>query len=190
MKTLLQSKTRQWILFVGVLLTVAVFVGPSLAQSDVIGTMTVTGGNLSMTAGDDPAFTGVTLDGTDQTPNDTIDIDVKDLTGTGAGWNLQITSTTFNGGSGHTLATTATTITGVSSVCDTGTCTNPTNVIGYALTVPADTAPPLAATFFNAAVTTGMGDFTITPTFELSVPAATYAGTYTSTMTLTLASAP
>ncbi len=157
---------------------------------DVVGSATVTGGSLSMSAVDNPAFPSTTLNGTDQTQSDSIDIDVQDFTGTGSGWNLQVTSTTFNDGSGHTLATTATNITGVSSVCDGGTCTDPTNAIGYPLTVPAGTTAPAASKFFNAAVNTGMGDFTVTPTLELSIPAATFAGTYTSTVTITIASGP
>ena len=157
---------------------------------DVTGSATVTGGSLVMSATDNPAFPGTTLNGTDQTKSDTIDIDVQDFTGTGAGWNLQVTSTTFNDGSGHTLATTATQITGVSSACDGGTCTNPTNAIGYPLTVPADTVAPAAVKFFNSALNTGMGDFTVTPTLELSIPASTFAGTYNSTVTITIVSGP
>jgi hypothetical protein len=49
---------------------------------------------------------------------------------------------------------------------------------------------PAAVNFFNSAVDTGMGDFTVTPTFEIAAPAATYAGVYTSTVTLTVATAP
>jgi hypothetical protein len=157
---------------------------------DVTGSATVTGGSLVMSAADNPAFPSTTLNGTDQTQTDTIDIDVQDFTGSGAGWNLQVTSTTFNDGSGHTLATTATQVTGVSSVCDGGTCTNPTNAIGYPLTVPADTVAPTAVKFFNATANTGMGDFTVTPTLELSIPASTFAGTYNSTVTITIASGP
>jgi hypothetical protein len=45
-------------------------------------------------------------------------------------------------------------------------------------------------TFYNAAANTGMGDFTVTPTVEVSVPANAYAGTYTSTLTLAVVSGP
>jgi hypothetical protein len=44
--------------------------------------------------------------------------------------------------------------------------------------------------FFNAAATTGMGKFTITPTVSIALPATTYAGTYTSTLTLAVVSGP
>jgi uncharacterized membrane protein len=35
-----------------------------------------------------------------------------------------------------------------------------------------------------------MGDFTLTPTVDVTIPANAYAGTYTSTITLAVASAP
>lgn len=162
----------------------------SFAQSDVTGSLTVTGGLLTMAANDNPAFPEVTLDGTAQSTSDDIVIDVQDLTGTGAGWQLEVTSTTFTDGS-HTLPTTALSITGVTSGCDGTTCTDPTNSITYtSFIVPADTAPPTAIQFFNAAAGTGLGDFTITPTFALAVPATTYAGNYSSTVTLTIANLP
>jgi hypothetical protein len=88
------------------------------------------------------------------------------------------------------LANDALTITGVTSGCDGGDCTNPTNSIGISLYVPADAVAPAAGKFFNAAIDTGMGDFTVTPTFQLAIPADTYAGAYSSTVTITIASAP
>jgi hypothetical protein len=42
----------------------------------------------------------------------------------------------------------------------------------------------------NAAVNTGLGDFTVTPTVGVSIPSNTFAGTYTSTITRAVASAP
>src|SRR5207253_2117558 len=101
----------------------------------------------------------VTLNGTDQTPTYTLPITVTDTRGTGAGWNLTITSTTFStgGGSPHTLATTASSITGVTATCAGGTCTNPTNSITYPLTVPAGSTAPAAVKAYNAAVNTGLG---------------------------------
>jgi hypothetical protein len=43
---------------------------------------------------------------------------------------------------------------------------------------------------FNAAANTGGGDETVTVTWQLSVPATTAVGTYTSTWTLSLVSGP
>jgi hypothetical protein len=56
--------------------------------------------------------------------------------------------------------------------------------------VPAGSTAPTATKLLNAATASGVGNQTVTPTFKLAVPANTYAGTYTSTWTLTLASGP
>lgn len=157
---------------------------------DVTGSVTVTGGSLTMSAVDNPAFPGITLNGSSQTVTDTIAIDVADLRGSGAGWHLEITSTTFNDGLGHTLPTTAMSITGVTTICDGTSCTDPTNENTYSKVVPAGGTAPTAVEFFDAALDTGMGDFTVTPAFELTLPATTYAGTYNSTVTITVANAP
>src|SRR5690606_8061257 len=121
---------------------------------DVTGSATITGGTLAMVAVDNPAFAETFLDGTDQTQADSIGISVNDFTGSGDGWNLQITSTAFTDGS-HSLVNTAMTITAVGAVCDGGDCTLPTNGIGYPFTVPADTAAPAAGKFFTSAIDSG-----------------------------------
>jgi len=161
---------------------------PALADSTT-GTATVTAGTLSEIAASSPSFSA-TLNGTDQTvTSSAMTLTAKDRRGSGLGWNVTITSTTFTAGS-DTLATTATSITGVTSACVAGTCTNPTNAIGYPLTVPAGSTAPTAVKLFNAAAATGLGDFTLTPTFSLAIPANTYAGSYSSTMTFSIVSAP
>ena len=63
-------------------------VTPGFAD-DVTGSLAVTGGSLTMSAVDDPSFPGVTLNGSAQSVSDAIDIDVKDLRGTGGGWHLE-----------------------------------------------------------------------------------------------------
>jgi hypothetical protein len=78
----------------------------------------------------------------------------------------------------------------VSSSCATGTCTNPTNSIAYPLAVPAGASAPTAVKLFNAAANSGMGKFTVTPTVQVAIPANTYAGTYTSTVTVAVVSGP
>jgi hypothetical protein len=88
---------------------------------------------------------------------------------TGAGWDL--------------------TVTVVTSSCAAGTCTGPGNAISYGLPVPAAVAHgPLE--FFNPAADTGIDPLTVTPTIVVSVPATSYAGTYTSTVTLAAISGP
>jgi hypothetical protein len=171
-------------------LATAVAVGASPVFADPLtATATITGGSLSMVATDPPSFT-VSLGSVTTPATDTIAIDVKDLRGSGAGWNLQITSTQFSAGSGNVLPTNATSITLVTAACDAGVCTPAVNTVVTPVTVPADTTAPDPVKFFSTQALTGMGDFTVTPTFSLSVPANTLAGTYTSTMTITSGAAP
>ncbi len=161
---------------------------PTFAD-DLGATATVTGGELDFSAADAPAFS-VALGPVIPPAADTIAIDVADLRGSGAGWNLQITSTQFSAGAGKTLPTNATSITLVTATCDAGVCTTPVSTVVPPVTVPAGTTAPDAVKFFNASALTGMGDFTVTPTFSLSVPTNTLAGSYTSTMTITIGNAP
>jgi hypothetical protein len=44
--------------------------------------------------------------------------------------------------------------------------------------------------FFNAAANTGMGNFTITPTITVSIPANTFTGSYASTVSVAVVSGP
>jgi WxL domain surface cell wall-binding len=177
----------------GLVLAVAVgvlAVGALADSAPVTGTLAA--GTLSESTSATPSFS-VTLDGTDQTASYTLPITLTDSRGSGAGWNLTITSTQFStgGGTPNTLPTGASTITAVSSSCKAGsTCTNPTNSVSYALGLPAGSTPPTAAKFFNAALNTGLGKFTVTPTVQVSVAGNAIAGTYTSTVTLAVVSGP
>jgi hypothetical protein len=56
--------------------------------------------------------------------------------------------------------------------------------------LPAAGTAPTATKVFNSAVNTGMGNQTVSPTWKVAVPANTFAGTYTSTWTLSLVSGP
>jgi hypothetical protein len=173
-------------------LAAALILAASAPAADVTATATVTGGTRSLSTSATPSVSA-TLNGTDQTPAYTLPMTVNDFTGTGAGWNVTITSTTFStgGGSPKTLATTASTVTSLSATCaGPGTCTNPTNSISYPLGVPAAGTAPAAVKLFNAAANTGLGAFTVTPTVQVSIPANTYAGTYTSTVTVASVSGP
>ena len=135
-----------------------------------------------------PVFSA-NLNSGDQTPTYTTPLTVNDTRTTGSvGWNLTITSTQFNTGT-HTLATNASTVTGVSSACaNGGLCTNPTNSLTYPINVPAGSSPPTPNKFYNAASATGVGTFTVTPTIAVSVPQNSYAGSYTSTLTIAVVS--
>ena len=56
--------------------------------------------------------------------------------------------------------------------------------------VSADDPAPTAQKLYNAALNTGMGNQTVTGSFRLAIPGNTYAGTYSSTWTYSLVSAP
>ena len=136
----------------------------------------------------------VQLDGTDQTTPYTLPIVVTDARGTGNGWHLTIVSTQFNTGTSnpiYTLSASASIISSLAVSCNPGAkCTLPHNSISSTgLGVPA-AAGATPVEFFNATANTGMGMFTITPTVSISIPADTYAGTYTSNVTVALVSGP
>jgi hypothetical protein len=139
---------------------------------------------LSLNLPSSPSMSA-TLDGTDQTVSYSPALGLVDARGTGAGWNLTIAATTFGDGAGHTLA--PGTVTGVAQACHAGgTCTLGTSSgITYPLTVSST-----AAKFFNAAANTGLGKVDVTPTVSVAVPGNSFAGTYTSTVTLVTASGP
>jgi hypothetical protein len=174
-----------------VVVAAALLVTSTAVASDITATATVNAGTLSLSTSATPSVSA-TLDGTDKTPNYTLPMTVSDGTGSGAGWNVTVTSTQFTtgGGTPRTLSTSASSATGVTSVCAGGTCTDPTNSITYPFTVPAAAVAPAAVKLYNAAANTGMGSFTVTPTVQVSIPANTYAGTYTSTVTVAVVSGP
>lgn len=159
--------------------------------ANVTATGTVSGTTLSLATSATPTFSA-SLDAGDQTPTYTIPLTIQDTRGTGAGWNVTITSTTFStgGGTPNLLAANASALTGVTSACTAGTCTSPTNTQTYPTTVPAATTAPAAVKFFDSAASTGMGKFTVTPTIGVSVPENSIAGAYSSTVTLAVVTGP
>ena len=148
-------------------------------------TATVTGaGALGLNMPSNPSISA-TLAGDDQTVNYSPALGLVDARGTGAGWNLTMSATTFSDGASHTLA--AGTVTGATQGCHSGsTCTTATNsVSGYPLTLSGT-----AVKFFNAAANTGLGKVDVTPTVQVAIPGNAYAATYTSTVTLAAVTGP
>ena len=138
-------------------------------------------------------FPSATLDGGNKIVTASQALDIADATGSGAGWNITATSTLFKSGS-YTLPAGATTISSAPAppTCDTNvTCTVAgSTTVSYPYSLPAGATAPTATKLFNAPAGTGMGDQTLTPTWTLAIPANAYAGSYTSTWTLSLVSAP
>ncbi len=175
-------------------LTCGALFSTAAVASATTATANLTAGSLGfVSAPPNVTFTD-TLNGTNQTATSPQALDVSDATGSGNGWNMTATSTTFTSG-GHTLAVGATTIGATPGVaCDAGATCQLATVLGskvsYPYTLPAAAVAPTATEMFDANTNTGMGNQTVTPTWSLAIPANTYAGSYTSTWTLSLVSAP
>ena len=170
--------------------------GTSATTTEALGTGTTTLDPGILSFASTPSnliFPAVTLDGTDQTTSAALSLGIGDNTGSGAGWNVTITSTQFSSGSA-TLPTSATSVNAAPSAsCDTdASCTpaTPSGLVTYPVTVPAGSTAPTATRLFSAAAGSGMGDQTFSPTFTLAVPANTAAGAYVSDWTLSLVSGP
>ena len=157
-------------------------------------TAPITGGVLSFVATpSNLTFPALSLDGSNQTTTASLPIDIADATGSGAGWNVTITSTQFSSGAA-TLPASATSVGTAPSVsCDpSASCTPATlsSAFSYPVTVPAGSTAPAATRLFSAAAGSGMGDQTFNPAFILAVPANAAVGAYVSNWTLSLVSGP
>jgi hypothetical protein len=164
------------------------------ARAATVGVTAVVGAGstLSVAGTGSPSF-ALTLNGDDQTTTYTLPAQVVDARGLAAagGWHLTVTSTTFSDGAGHTFPTNASSITAVTSGCAAGsTCNLPTNSVTYPVAVPAGTVAPTANAFYNGASPTGRGRIDVSGTVSVSVPANTIAGTYSSTVTVSIVGGP
>jgi hypothetical protein len=149
-------------------------------------------GLLSVQSSATPSFSA-NLDTGDQNATYTVPLTTTASVTPAAGWNETITSTQFATSGGQRLSASASTITSApTAACNSAyaNCSAPTNAVTYPLTVLAGSGPPTATKFFDAASGTGAGVFTVTPTITVSVPQNTFAGTYTSTLTLAIVSGP
>lgn len=176
---------RQRILIISVVAAVALVTATAALAGTLTATATVSGtAGVSLNLPSNPSISD-TLDGTDQTVSYAPVLGVVDARGSGAGWNLQISATTFSDGAGHTLA--PGTVSAAAQACHSGSsCTAATN---SGITLPL-TITGTAAKFFNAAANTGLGKVDVTPTVQVAIPGNTFAGTYTSTVTLAAATGP
>jgi hypothetical protein len=159
--------------------------------------VTLTGGRLAF-IDDAPAatisFPTAALNDANRSIRAPLRVDTSDATGSGAGWKLTATSTTFTSGA-NALPTTATTIQSApTDACDKGAagCTTATTTDSYPYTLPAAPTAPTATELFNAAANTGMGGQTFTAIWTLAIPANAVASTtpYASTWTFSLVTGP
>ncbi len=160
--------------------------GTTCGSSSTIATATVIPGTLSESADATTATSPLTLNGTNQSTSYSFAINVIDARGTGAGWNLTMQTSQFEtSGDTYQLSTTASTLNTVAAACATGTC----SASGGAVQVPGSDLST-AAKIWSAGANDGMGSWTITPTVNVAIPANTYAGTYTSNVTVDLIAGP
>jgi hypothetical protein len=128
-------------------------------------------------------MSSVTLNGVDQTSNTTVS-----LTVTGAsqsGWQISAWAPR-PAGAGGTLSAVSVPTEPALSPCGGKNCTNPAPT-GISWPVTLGTTSGAATKIYNADVHTGDGTITISVPFSVTVPANALAGTYTSTITLTIA---
>jgi len=182
------------LLVAAAVVSLALMVPAGVALADDSGVV-VTGGSLGITSGGVVGdFTAVELDGANQTTTAQItDIVFTDATGTGVGWRLQLTGTALVGSeaaAGHLIPASQVTVKKLADVTPgTGvTADNPT------LDGAATFALPTSATdLATAAAAAGMGEYTLDcadDMLTLVVPASSYAGTYTTSITLDDVSGP
>ena len=144
---------------------------------------TVSGGSLAVTTAG-ATLSGVTLNGTNQTASGTASSawSIKDARGTGAAWTVAVSATAPTSAAG-TVETTARTLPVANVKVTTGTVTagtgsDPTtNITGSTALAMSTTSQTLVASTGNS-----KGTYSLTPTFDLVVPANAYRSNYSGTV--------
>ena len=187
----------------------AVVAGTTCTDS---GTLTFTAGTLSLLTPTALTWAG-TGNGLNQqlvdtnTAHQTYTVD--NATGSGAGWNVTVSATTFtsvspaatlvNAGTFSTNGsiTSAVLTTAPTGACITGaTCTVPTNTTVYPVAITTAASSPTPVKIYDTSAATGLGSITVglpgaAPVgWWVAVPANAVPATYTSTITLEVLSAP
>jgi ice-binding like protein/putative surface cell wall-binding protein len=150
-------------------------------------TTTSTTGPLSITAAPAGDFAGRTVTGTAQTTTAVLEaFSVTDPRGSGAGWHVTAHATTFTGSTLHQLAVGSLSMS-APTVSPVGTASALPTVVAGPYTID-DTSPVSIA---SAADGAGMGSYLFAATtLTLALPADAYADVYTSTITVSVVSAP
>ena len=134
------------------------------------------------------SFPGVALDGDPHTVDGSTSAWQANATGETGGWNVTVSSTDFDNGSGKTIAVSNFQI----SLLDA----NIVWVSGDDINMPTSTQTTFTALsgtglkIASAAVGDGNGVYDMTPDFRLTVPAETYAGNYAATVTVCTSAGP
>jgi len=167
-----------------ILLVFIIAFAPSWALASRRVAVTVKGGPLGFTHAGASSLAEVILTGYDQTTTGGLGtIDISDARGTGAGWSLILQADDFVNAdsSGATIPADGFTVDGTPTVT-TVAGKSPPQAFSGAL------GDPLRLLAADPA--TGMGRFQTDPGLSLVVPADTIAGTYETTVTMTITSSP
>jgi hypothetical protein len=126
-----------------------------------------------------PAPLAVRLNGRDQVAEFTVVIAVDGIAPEHDGWELTLRMDQFRteGVRTRTLPSGAVSLAGVAVACAASPCAVPDNTIASPMAMPSGAA----RTIFAAAPGDGSGDFVVTATFRVEIPANAYAGTYLGT---------
>jgi hypothetical protein len=139
--------------------------------------------SVTITTGSPQTFTGITLNGVDQTKTLNVAISVVNTTANTTGWNVTAAAGLPTSGTNTLQALKVTT---VSAAACTGTgCVNPTNNVTWPVTLAVG-----GVKIFNAAAGTGKGTDVLTATVQMTYDAKALPGTYTATLTVAGAQSP
>jgi hypothetical protein len=166
-------------------------------------TATLSGGALSITGAAPGDFSGTSTAGTQTLYSTLGHYNATDGTGSGAGWHLTMQATQFTTVSTpvRTLPAGSLFMAAPAVACGTGNpCGTTTSKPVIGITGQANALDTTSAvTVSSNAVDTGMGSYDFTPAdftghtgsqLQLVIPAAAYSGSYTSTLTVSIITAP
>ena len=174
---------------VAVATTAAVTLGASPALAENAVTQAVTAGSRTASVAD-LALTGKAYSHAAQTSAGTMTLTADDSSGTDAGWNVTILTSAFVGSTGQNIA--ATNFSLSSAAAPTATAGQAVDATGgpkVPTISPVGTLDAARKTV-DANVGFGKGSYTQALGVSLAIPAQTLAGTYTGTLTTTIAAAP
>ncbi|MBV9614650.1 MAG: WxL domain-containing protein [Ktedonobacteraceae bacterium] len=176
---------------------VAFAAAPTGSSQNTNGTLAISGSSsLGLATPSNLAFNSVSLNGSAQDVTNTegsFNIDVTDASGLADGWNVTLVATTFTGTTqaDHVLPDNTLSVSGLIANKLDSTSSMPVSSVNPSTTPVAITTAasnPTPSEIYNAAPGTGMGNFELDTQLKLHLPADTIADTYTSTITVAVAS--
>jgi len=172
-------------------LSITVFASNSMAAETGVNAQ-ITGTDLTLSVIEATAFDAVTLDGTIQTGTGALinSFNVTDARGTGAGWDVAVSSTQFTNPATTTVLSAGSLTLGAPNVTEGDGSSAASDIVSEGGNIDNDAATPV--TILSAGTDEGMGSFTVDsiPMTLTLLPKEVYAGTYTSTVTVAFTAGP